>query len=302
MAPSRPPSAVAVELTSQAVAARIVTLRGVQVLFDRDLAHFFEVQPIRLREQVKRNSARFPADFMFQLTPEEVAAMVSQNAIPSKQQLGGYLPYAFTEEGVAALTAVLRSPRAIDVGIQIVRAFVSMRKFILNHAIIFERLDEVERRQLFADQKFEQLFTALESRRSSPPLQGIFFEGQIFDAYAFASDLIRRAKKSITLVDNYVDDSVLLLLSKRRPAVSATIYTKKISAQLSLDLQKHQAQYPAIEIKTIAGFHDRFLLLDGDTLYHLGASLKDLGKQCFAFSRLDTFAAELRQQLLGSSA
>ena len=121
---------LAVELTPQAVTARIVTLRGVQVLFDRDLAQFFEVQPIRLREQVKRNLARFPADFMFQLTSEEVAAMVSQNAIPSKQQLGGYLPYAFTEEGVAALTAVLRSPRAIDVGIQIVRAFVSMRKFM----------------------------------------------------------------------------------------------------------------------------------------------------------------------------
>jgi len=282
------------------VSARIFTLRGVQVLLDRDLAQFFEVQPIRLREQVKRNTARFPTDFMFQLTPEEVAAMVSQNAIPSKQHLGGYLPYAFTEEGVAALTAVLRSPRAIDAGIQIVRAFVSMRKFILNHARIFERLDEVERRQLFADQKFEQLFTALESRSSSPPLQGIFFEGQIFDAYTFASDLIRRAKKSIILVDNYVDDSVLLLLSKRRPAVAATIYTKKISAPLALDLQKHQAQYPAIEIKTLAGFHDRFLLLDGDILYHLGASLKDLGKQCFAFSRLDSCATGLRQQLLGS--
>lgn len=288
---------LAVELTPQAVTSRIVTLRGVQVLFDRDLAQFFEVQPIRLREQVKRNIARFPADFMFQLTPEEVAAMVSQNAIPSKQQLGGYLPYAFTEEGVAALTAVLRSPRAIDVGIQIVRAFVSMRKFTLNHARIFARLDEVERRQLFADQKFEQIFTALENHGSAPPLQGIFFEGQIFDAHAFASDLVRRAKKSIVLVDNYVDDSVLLLLSKRRPAVSATIYTKKISAQLALDLQKHQAQYPAIEVKPVAGFHDRFLLLDGDTLYHLGASLKDLGKQCFAFSRLDSFAAGLRQQL-----
>ena len=290
-------TSLAVELTPQAVSARILTLRGVQVLFDRDLAQFFEIQPIRLREQVKRNIARFPADFMFQLTPDEVAAMVSQNAIPSKQQLGGYLPYAFTEEGVAALSAVLRSPRAIDVGIQIVRAFVSMRKFILNHTRIFARLDEVERRQLFADQKFEQIFTALETHGASPPRQGIFFEGQIFDAYTFAADLIRQAKKTIILVDNYVDDSVLLLLSKRRPAVTATIYTKKISAQLALDLQKYQAQYPAIEVNTVAGFHDRFLLLDGDTLYHLGASLKDLGQQCFAFSQLDSFAAQLRQQL-----
>lgn len=322
MAPSRPTSAVAVELTSQAVAARIVTLRGVQVLLDSQLADMYAVETKALNRAVKRNAARFPESFCFQLTAEEWADLRGQSAtsnsadslrfqsgtlnIPARGQHRKYLPFAFTEQGVAMLSAVLHSDTAVEVSIRIINAFVEMRKLLVHQAHLLHKVDRIEARQLqhitTSDQKFEQLFTALESRSSSPPPQGIFFEGQIFDAYAFASDLIRRAKKSITLVDNYVDDSVLLLLSKRRPAVSATIYTKKISQQLALDLQKHQAQYPAIEIKTIAGFHDRFLLLDGATLYHLGASLKDLGKQCFAFSRLDAFAAELRQQLLGSSA
>jgi len=292
---------LSVEVTTQQVASRIHSIRGVQVLIDRDLALFFEVQPIRLREQVKRNANRFPPDFMFQLTQDEVAAMVSQNAIPSKQQLGGYLPYAFTEEGVAALTAVLRSKRAVEVGIQIVRAFVAMRKFILNYAGVFERLDKIERTQLLADQKFEKIFQTLESHSTEPPRQGIFFNGQIFDAYAFAASLIKQAKSSLILVDNYVDESVLLMLSKRRPAVSATIYTKKISRQLELDLQKHNAQYPPIEIKIIDRCHDRFLILDQKDLYHLGASLKDLGKQCFAFSKLDSLASEALHLILRDS-
>ena len=296
--PAKKPAALSsVELTTQQVASSIHSIRGVQVMIDRDLALFFEVQTIRLREQVKRNANRFPDDFMFQLTQDEVAELVSQNAIPSKQHLGGYLPYAFTEEGVAALTAVLKSDRAVEVGIQIVRAFVSMRKFILNYAGIFERLNQVEHRQLLADQKFEKIFHTLESQSNEPPSQGIFYNGQIFDAYTFAISLIKQAKTSLILVDNYVDESVLLMLSKRRPSVSATIYTKKISRQLELDLQKHNTQYPLIEIKTIAACHDRFLLLDGQDLYHIGASLKDLGRQCFAFSKMDSLVEEVLNRL-----
>ena len=266
------------------VAERIFTLRGAQVLLDRDLAVFFEVKPIRLREQVKRNANRFPPDFIFQLTRSEVEELVSQNAIPSPRHLGGYLPYAFTEEGVAALTAVLRSERAVAVGIQIMRAFVAMRKFILHHTKIFERLDQVERRQIFSDQKIEEIFSLLESHGNQPPAQGIFFNGQIFDAYAFVASLIRKAKSSIILVDNYVDESVMLMLSKRQASTSATIFTRKISRQLALDLEKHNAQYPPIAVHPLEGFHDRFLIIDKQDLYHLGASLKDLGKQCFAFS------------------
>ena len=156
------------------VAERIFTLRGAQVLLDRDLAVFFEVKPIRLREQVKRNANRFPPDFIFQLTRSEVEELVSQNAIPSPRHLGGYLPYAFTEEGVAALTAVLRSERAVAVGIQIMRAFVAMRKFILHHTKIFERLDQVERRQIFSDQKIEEIFSLLESHGNQPPRKASF--------------------------------------------------------------------------------------------------------------------------------
>jgi len=240
MPSGKPSAALAAELTTQQVASRIHTLRGLQVLFDRDLALFFDVKPIRLREQVKRNANRFPEDFMFQLTGDEAGEMVSQNAIPSKQQLGGSLPYAFTEEGVAALTAVLRSERAVEVGIQIVRAFVAMRKFILNHARIFERLDHVERRQILADQKFEQIFTALESHDAQPRSQGVFFNGQIFDAYTFATSLFKQARKSIVLVDNYVDESVLLMLAKRAPSVTATIYTKKNQQPVRFGYSKAQ--------------------------------------------------------------
>jgi phage regulator Rha-like protein len=298
-------SSLSVALTAQTVTARIVTLRGVQVLLDSHLAEMYAVETKALNRAVKRNADRFPASFCFQLTATEWDGLRFQSGT-SNDPRGGrrYLPYAFTEQGVAMLSAVLHSPTAVNVSIRIIEAFVEMRKLLVHQAHLLQKVERIEARQLqhitASDQKFEQIFTALESHGSAPPPQGIFFEGQIFDAYAFASDLIRQAKKSIVLVDNYVDDSVLLLLSKRRPAVSATIYTKKISAQLALDLQKHQAQYPAIEVKPVAGFHDRFLLLDGDTLYHLGASLKDLGKQCFAFSRLDSFAAELRQQLTPS--
>ena len=251
------------------VAERIFTLRGAQVLLDRDLAVFFEVKPIRLREQVKRNANRFPPDFIFQLTRSEVEELVSQNAIPSPRHLGGYLPYAFTEEGVAALTAVLRSERAVAVGIQIMRAFVAMRKFILHHTKIFERLDQVERRQIFSDQKIEEIFSLLESHGNQPPAQGIFFNGQIFDAYAFVASLIRKAKSSIILVDNYVDESVMLMLSKRQASTSATIFTRKISRQLALDLEKHNAQYPPVAIHPLDGFHDRFLIIDKHDLFAL---------------------------------
>ena len=300
MSAQNQPSTLIEAPTPHQIAERIFTLRGAQVLLDRDLAVFFEVKPIRLREQVKRNANRFPPDFIFQLTRSEVEELVSQNAIPSSRHLGGYLPYAFTEEGVAALTAVLRSERAVAVGIQIMRAFVAMRKFILHHAKIFERLDQVERRQIFSDQKIEEIFALLESHGNQPPAQGIFFNGQIFDAYAFVASLIRKAKSSIILLDNYVDESVMLMLSKRQASTSATIFTRKISRQLALDLEKHNAQYPPIAVHPLEGFHDRFLIIDKHDLYHLGASLKDLGKQCFAFSKLDSLAPDILSRLQDS--
>ncbi|MFA4906658.1 MAG: ORF6N domain-containing protein [archaeon] len=282
------------------IQSRIYTIRNVQIMLDKDLAIFYGVKPIRLREQVKRNKKRFPADFMFQLTEEEVDLMVSQNAIPSKQSLGGYLPYVFTEQGVATISAVLTSERAIEVNIQIMRAFVAMRRFIATNAQVFQRLDAVERKQIEykaeADHKFVQIFNAIEER-SIKPKQGIFFDGQIFDAYQFVSDLIRTARKSIILIDNYIDDGVLTLLSKANKNVQITILTNTISRQLALDVKKYNAQYPTITLKEFHNSHDRFLIIDGKTVYHFGASLKDLGKKWFAFSKFNKDAFTLLERL-----
>ena len=289
-------------IRNEEIQSRIHTVRGVQVMLDKDLAVFYGVKPIRLREQVKRNIQRFPADFMFQLTKEEVELMVSQNAIPSKKSLGGSMPYVFTEQGVASISSVLTSERAIAVNIQIMRAFVAMRRFIASHAEVFQRLGAVERKQVEhkteADHKFEQIFNAIEER-SIKPKQGIFFDGQIFDAYQFVSDLIRTARKSIILIDNYIDDGVLTVLSKANKKVQITILTKTISKQLALDVIKYNEQYPAITIKEFHNSHDRFLIIDGKTVYHFGASLKDLGKKWFAFSKFDKDAFKLLERLAG---
>ncbi len=287
---------------SDEIPKRIYTIRGIQVMLDRDLAEFYEVKAIRLREQVKRNMKRFPSDFMFQLTDKEVDDMVSQNAIPSKKHLGGYLPYVFTEQGVANLSGVLTSDRAIEVSILIMRAFVAMRKFIMTNAQIFHRLDAVEQKQLEhkaeTDEKFDQIFNAIESKEITPK-QGIFFDGQIFDAYKFVSDLIRRAKKSIIIIDNYIDDSVLQLLTKRKKSVTVKIFTKTISKQLALDMKKYNSQYPPVEIKKFKYAHDRFIIIDDKEVFHFGASLKDLGKKWFAFSKLEKEAFRLMERLEG---
>ncbi|ODS43076.1 MAG: DNA-binding protein [Candidatus Altiarchaeales archaeon IMC4] len=283
-------------LSADSIKRKIYTIRGVQVMLDKDLAELYEVKAIRLREQVKRNGKRFPPDFMFQLTASEVEFLVSQNAIPSKKHLGGYLPYAFIEQGVANLSSVLTNDKAIEVNVQIMRAFVAMRKFISSNAQIFHRLDVVEKKQLEYDKKFDQVFDAIQSKGIKPE-KGIFFDGQVFDAYKFVSDIIRTAGKSIILVDNYVDDSVLTLFSKRNKNVQVTIFTKEISKKLSLDLAKHNSQYPPIQVKEFTQSHDRFLIIDNKEVYHFGASLKDLGKKWFAFSKFDKEAFNLLDKL-----
>ena len=282
------------------IGSKIYTVRGLQVMLDKDLAELYDVKPIRLREQVKRNKERFPKDFMFRLQETEVDFLVSQNAIPSRKQLGGSLPYAFTEQGVASLSGVLTSSRAIQVHILIMRAFIQMRNFIKGSAQVFQRLDGVERRQIIfeaeTERKFEQVFDAL-GKPAEPPKQGVFFDGQVYDAYTFVSGLVRSAKKSIILIDNYVDDSVLTLLSKRSKGVDVAVFTRTISPTLALDLKKHNAQYPAIAVREFAEAHDRFLILDGKAIYHIGASLKDLGKKWFAFSRFEEGAVQMLEKL-----
>ncbi len=299
------------EVINQAtIENKIYTIRDKQVMLDSDLAELYQVSTGRLNEQVKRNSDRFPSDFMFQLTQQEwehlsmstassiSPSLRSQNAILKKNRgkHRKYLPFVFTEQGVASLSGVLKSELAVKVHVEIMRAFVSMRKFLLQNASVFQRLDQVELRLLQNDEKFDRVFKALEAGRPEPD-KGIFFDGQVFDAYVFVSDLIKKAQKELILIDNYLDESVLTLLTKRRNGVQATLYTKSISKSLQLDLEKHNAQYPPIMLKTFSQSHDRFLLIDQSELYHLGASLKDLGKKWFAFSRMDSHARFVLTQL-----
>ena len=297
---------------SDGIQKRIHTIRGLQVMMDSDLAELYGVKIKRLNEQVKRNIERFPEPFCFQLTAKEMDMLRSQIVTSKdrknlKSQIatsswGGKRTnsYAFTEQGVAMLSAVLRSETAIKTSIQIINAFVAMRRFIATNAQIFHRLDTVERKQiehkLDADEKFQKIFNAIEVKEIRPK-QGIFFNGQIFDAYRFVSDLFRTAKKSIIIIDNYIDDTVLAHLTKRAANVNVTIFTKSISAQLALDLKKYNEQYPSVEIKELQNVHDRFIIIDGNTVYHVGASLKDLGKKWFGFSKMEIGAVEMLGKL-----
>ena len=275
----------------------IRVIRGLYVLLDSDLSALYGVETRRLNEQVKRNITRFPEDFMFQLSKAELDNLMSQNATSS---WGGTrkLPYAFTEQGIAMLSSVLKSKTAVEVNIRIMRAFVSMRRFLTTNVQLFQRLETLEYHQLemkqhqeVTDKRIDEVFRRLDANIS--PIQGIFYDGQVFDAYRFVSDLIRKAEHSIVLIDNYVDDTVLTLLDKRGNGVTATIYTQRISNQFQLDVDRHNAQYSPIEIKQFNKAHDRFLLID-DEVYHIGASIKDLGKKWFGFTLMrDITATEL---------
>lgn len=290
-----------VTVMGDSIKSKIFTIRNVQVMFDSDLANLYGVSSKRLNEQVRRNRGRFPENFMFQLSQKEYESLRSQFAT-SKPQRGGrrYLPYVFTEQGVSMLSGVLKSKTAVEVSIQIMNAFVAMRKFILKNAEVFSRLDFIEREQMEfeikTDRNFEKIFSAIEEH-SFEKKQGIFFEGQIFDAYKFVSDIIRKADKSIYLIDNYVDDSVLMLFSKKKKSVKGIIYTKNVSSQLKLDVEKYNAQYGDVEVRQFDRSHDRFMIIDEKEVYHIGASLKDLGKKWFAFSKFDKSALGLLDRL-----
>ncbi len=295
----------------------IFTIRGVQVMLDSDLARFYGIETKSLNQAVKRNIERFPEDFMFQLTKEEHDSLRSQivtlnNDSALRSQIATfkvgrgeyrkYLPYVFTEQGVAQLSGILHSPIAIQMSVKIARAFVAMRRFITTNARVFQRLDRIELTQLHESEERKQLearFDNLLSRLdngSVKPIEGVFYNGQIFEAYVFVSDLIKLAKKTIILIDNYIDESVFTLLDKREKGVDATIYTQTINEQNKLDIKKHNAQYQPIEIKQTKNIHDRFLIID-DTVYHIGASIKDLGKKLFAFSKMDMAAKGIIEHL-----
>ena len=298
-------------------------IRGQQTMLDSDLAKLYGVETRALNQAVKRNIERFPADFMFQLTKEEAENLRSQIATSSsrsqnvilnvdsenlklqkeisnsRSQIAAlkkghnikYLPYAFTENGVAMLSSVLRSKTAIEVNIRIMRAFTAMRSFMMSNAVIFQRLETVEHNYLLVnrylsehDRKFEEILSRLDEKEAEP-IEGFFYEGQIFDAYTLISDLVRKAHTRVMLIDNYVDDRVLKTLDKRKDGVSATVFTNPRNSQINLDIKKHNAQYPEINLRHCSNVHDRFLIID-DKVYFIGGSIKDLGKKIVAFSQM----------------
>ena len=285
------------EVITNELENRILTIRGKQVMLDRDLAKLFKVEVKVLNQGVKRNMERFPTSFRFQLEKDEHENLRSQ-IVTSSLEHGGrrYLPFVYTEQGVAMLSAILRSEVSIKISIEIMEAFVQMRKIISENNFIDQRLNKLERTQINSEMKFEEIFKALEKKEIQPE-KGIFFEGEIFDAYIFISNLIRKAEKSIILIDNYIDDSVLTLFSKRKKGVHIQLYTKDIPKQLQLDIVKFNEQYPTLEAKILKNSHDRFLIIDETELYHIGASLKDVGKKWFAFSKMASESLKILSKL-----
>ncbi|WP_146951631.1 ORF6N domain-containing protein, partial [Aliarcobacter vitoriensis] len=276
-------------ITENSIKNQIYNIRGLQVMLDRDLAELYGVETKRLNEQVKRNIERFPKEFMFQLTKDELEIWMSQFATSNKEFMGlRKLPFVFTEQGVSMLSAVIRSQIAVEVSIKIIKSFIDMRNFLQNNASIFSRIETIEKRQisykLKNDSKVDFILNALEDKNLKPS-EGIFYDGQIYDSYKFVNDLIKLSKNEIILIDNYIDDTVFTLFSKYQN-INFTIYTNNISKQLNLDFEKYKKQYKNIELITFKDSHDRFLILDKKEIYHLGASLKDLGKKWFAFSKM----------------
>ena len=286
-------------LTLAQIEHKIYTIRGVQVMLDSDLANLYHTETKFINRAVQRNQRRFPLDFAFQLSEQEWYNLRFQIGTSSSSRGGRrYMPFVFTEQGVAMLSAVLSSDIAIEVSVHIMQAFVAMRKTLGSLQGLIQRLDTVELKQLNIDAALEKVFQALES--DFVPKQGIFFEGQLFDAYVFVSQLIKQATTRIVLIDHYVDENTLMLLSKRRKNVQCIIYAKP-NPHLKKDLEKHNRQYAPIEWIENKGSHDRFLILDDTQLYHIGASLKDLGKSCFAFSRMDDLLIAINHSLLNDS-
>ena len=265
-------------------------------MLDSDLSTIFNVQVKRINEQVARNLSRFPTDFAFQLSSDEWHQLKSQIATSNNTKGGKVkVPRVFTEHGIAMLATLLRSDLAIQMSVFIIKVFVQSRATSAVLQSMDNRLIRLEKESTLVHAEIDAVWRAIRGR--DLPEFGIFFNNQLFDAYAFFSDLVMGAKSAIILIDNYIDHTVLLQLAKRREGVTAVIYTAGISASLRLDLEKHNAQYPPIEIRRIQQVHDRFLLIDGKELYHIGASIKDLGKKWFAFSRMDSLTPSVLEKL-----
>ena len=263
----------------------IITIRGVQVMIDRDLARVYEVTTSQLNQQVKRNIARFPANFRFQLTEAERDEVVTNCDNLRSLKYNPSLPYAFTEPGIAQLSSVLHSEKAIDTSVKIMRAFVAMRHFMIQNAGILMRIAHLERHQIETDEKIDLILDKMEERSPKMLPEQIFQTGCVWDAWAYVSELIRSARERIELIDNFVDDRVLSLLMKRGEGVPATIHSR-FAKDFLTDLEKHNKQYAEVQFVQLPHKnHDRFLIID-DTVYLLGASVKDMGNGLCAVTKL----------------
>lgn len=266
----------------------IYTIRGKQVMLDSDLAILYQVETRVFNQAVKRNSNRFPERFRFQLTEEEYKNLRSQFVTSSGENTHGgrrYMPYVFTEQGIAMLSAVLKSDIAVDVSIKIMDTFVRMRNFFVSNKDMFARLDRVELKQIETDKKLEEVFNYI--ARNTEVKQKIFFDGQIYDAFSFIADIIGKAQSKVILIDNYVDVNTLNILCKKNSGVDVLIVTSGKGNLTTKDMNKFNAQYPSLSVKTTKDFHDRFLIIDDKEGYFIGASIKDAGKKSFAITKIE---------------
>ena len=284
--------------TNEEIKKLIYTIRGKQVMLDSDVAMLYNYQTKNLNKAVKRNIDRFPEEFCFQLTEEEFQTLRFQfgTSMQNEEVRGGrrYLPYVFTEQGIAMLAGILKNDIAVKVSINIIKSFIEMRKFISSNKQIYERLTTVEYKLLEHDKKFDEVFNNLGIEENIK--QRIFFEGQIYDAYSLIIDLIKRANKKILIIDNYIDDSILKMLTKKKEKVEVVILTSDKSKIESLDVKKFNKEYPILKISRTNKFHDRFIVIDNKEMYHLGTSIKDLGKKCFAINKIED--SEIIQKIM----
>ena len=280
------------------IQSMIYTFRGRQVMLDSDLAMLYQVETKYLNRQRNRNAERFPEDFCFQLSKEEYEILRCQN-VTSKNENGSggrrYLPYVFTEQGIAMLSSVLKSEVAAKASINIMRAFVEMRKFLISNNEMFARLDRVELKQLETDKKLEEVFDYIATTKEVK--QKIFFNGQIYDAFSLMVEIVEKAEKELILIDNYVDVNTLNILSKKKDGVNVLIVTSGNGNLTDKDVAKFNSQYPKLAVKISKDFHDRFFIIDRNEVYHIGASIKDAGKKSFGITKLEE--QDLIDSLLG---
>ena len=282
-------SIIASQITNEEIKNLIYTIRGKQVMLDSDVAMLYQCETKYLNRVVKRNIERFPDEFCFKLSEEEFNRLrcqfVTLNDSNGRGQHRKYLPYVFTEQGIAMLSALLKSNVAVRVSINIMKAFIEMRKIFLLNSQVFERITNVEYKLLEHDKRFDEVFNYLQHEENIK--QRIFFEGQIYDAYSLIIDIIKKANKKILIIDNYIDDSILKMLTKKNKDVEVVILTSNKSNIDKVDIQKFNKEYPILKVGKTEKFHDRFIILDNKEMYHLGASIKDLGKKCFAISKVE---------------